>query len=70
MRCREDGSQARLGESWAHDLVVLAWDSVLSGAVDIHAGIFPFHPGHFFHFQGVDINLSVTIIMFPFWHFH
>jgi Mlc titration factor MtfA (ptsG expression regulator) len=33
-----DGAQARLGESWARDLVVLAWDSVLSGAADIHDG--------------------------------
>jgi len=28
--------QARLGESWSRDVVVLAWDSVLSGAGDIH----------------------------------
>jgi Mlc titration factor MtfA (ptsG expression regulator) len=34
----EDGPQARLGESWTRDLVVLAWDSVLSGAADIHDG--------------------------------
>jgi Mlc titration factor MtfA (ptsG expression regulator) len=34
----EDGPQARLGESRTHDLVVLAWDSVLSGAADIHDG--------------------------------
>jgi len=34
----EDDPQARLGESWAHDLVVLAWDSVVSGAADIHDG--------------------------------
>jgi Mlc titration factor MtfA (ptsG expression regulator) len=33
-----EGSQARLGESWARDVVVLAWDSVLSGAADIHDG--------------------------------
>ena len=33
-----EGPQARLGESWAHDLVVLAWDSVLSGAADIRDG--------------------------------
>jgi hypothetical protein len=33
-----DTPQARLGESWARDLVVLAWDSVLSGAADIHDG--------------------------------
>ncbi|HJX52980.1 MAG TPA: M90 family metallopeptidase [Polyangia bacterium] len=33
-----DGPQARLGESWARDVVVLAWDSVLSGAADIHDG--------------------------------
>jgi len=30
--------QARLGESWSRDIVVLAWDSVLSGAADIHDG--------------------------------
>ena len=30
--------QARLGESWARDAVVLAWDSVLSGAADMHDG--------------------------------
>jgi MtfA peptidase len=30
--------EARLGESWARDVVVLAWDSVLSGAADIHDG--------------------------------
>lgn len=34
----DDGPQARLGESWSRDLVVLAWDSVLSGAADIHDG--------------------------------
>jgi Mlc titration factor MtfA (ptsG expression regulator) len=34
----EDSAQARLGESWSHDVVVLAWDSVLSGAADIHDG--------------------------------
>jgi Mlc titration factor MtfA (ptsG expression regulator) len=33
-----DGPQARLGESWARDVVVLAWDSVVSGAADIHDG--------------------------------
>ena len=33
-----EGPQARLGESWAHDVVVLAWDCVLSGAADIHDG--------------------------------
>jgi Mlc titration factor MtfA (ptsG expression regulator) len=33
-----EGDQARLGESWARDVVVLAWDSVLSGAADIHDG--------------------------------
>lgn len=33
-----EGDQARLGESWARDAVVLAWDSVLSGAADIHDG--------------------------------
>jgi Mlc titration factor MtfA (ptsG expression regulator) len=34
----DEEPQARLGESWASDLVVLAWDSVLSGASDIHDG--------------------------------
>jgi Mlc titration factor MtfA (ptsG expression regulator) len=34
----DDDPQARLGESWARDVVVLAWDSVLSGAVDLHDG--------------------------------
>ncbi|MGZ4288293.1 MAG: M90 family metallopeptidase [Usitatibacter sp.] len=33
-----DDPQARLGESWARDVVVLAWDSVLSAAGDIHDG--------------------------------
>ena len=33
-----DEPQARLGESWARDVVVLAWDSVLAGAADIHDG--------------------------------
>jgi len=33
-----DGVQARLGESWDRDVLVLAWDSVLSGAADIHDG--------------------------------
>jgi Mlc titration factor MtfA (ptsG expression regulator) len=33
-----EGPEARLGESWARDLVVLAWDSVLAGAADIHDG--------------------------------
>ncbi len=33
-----DAPQARLGESWTRDVVVLAWDSVLSGASDIHDG--------------------------------
>jgi hypothetical protein len=31
-------SQARLGESWTRGEVVLVWDSVLSGAADIHDG--------------------------------
>jgi len=31
-------AQARLGESWARDVLVLAWDSVISGASDIHDG--------------------------------
>jgi Mlc titration factor MtfA (ptsG expression regulator) len=33
-----DTPEARLGESWARDVVVLAWDSVLSAASDIHEG--------------------------------
>ncbi|HEX9104537.1 MAG TPA: M90 family metallopeptidase [Polyangia bacterium] len=33
-----DEPQARLGESWARDVVVLAWDGVLAGAADIHDG--------------------------------
>ena len=33
-----DEPQARLGESWARDVVVLAWDSVLFGAADFHDG--------------------------------
>jgi Mlc titration factor MtfA (ptsG expression regulator) len=33
-----DAPQARLGESWTRDLVVLAWDSVLAGAADVHDG--------------------------------
>ncbi len=34
----DETPQARLGESWTRDVVVLAWDSVLSGASDIHDG--------------------------------
>ena len=34
----EEGPEARLGESWSHDIVVLVWDSVLHGAADIHDG--------------------------------
>jgi Mlc titration factor MtfA (ptsG expression regulator) len=33
-----DEPQARLGESWARDVIVLAWDSALAGAADIHDG--------------------------------
>ncbi|MEO6950850.1 MAG: M90 family metallopeptidase [Polyangia bacterium] len=33
-----DDPQARLGESWERGVVILAWDSVLSGAADIHDG--------------------------------
>jgi Mlc titration factor MtfA (ptsG expression regulator) len=33
-----DEAEARLGESWRRDIVVLAWDSVLRGAADIHDG--------------------------------
>lgn len=34
----DEAPQARLGESWARDVVVLAWDSVVAGASDIHDG--------------------------------
>jgi len=34
----DEEPQARLGESWTRDVVVLAWDSVVSGASDIHDG--------------------------------
>ena len=33
-----EGPEARLGESWERGVVVLAWDSVLSGASDLHDG--------------------------------
>lgn len=33
-----DEPEARLGESWGRDVVVLAWDSALSGAADVHDG--------------------------------
>jgi MtfA peptidase len=33
-----DDPQARIGESWVTGVVVLVWDSVLSGAGDIHDG--------------------------------
>jgi hypothetical protein len=33
-----EGPEARLGESWERGEVVLAWDSVLSGAADLHDG--------------------------------
>ncbi len=33
-----EGTEARLGESWLHGEVVLAWDSVLAGAADAHDG--------------------------------
>jgi len=33
-----EGPEARLGESWLHGEVVLAWDSVLSGAADARDG--------------------------------
>lgn len=33
-----EGGQARLGESWDRGVVVLAWDSVLSGARDLRDG--------------------------------
>lgn len=34
----EDSAEARLGESWERDVVVLAWDSVRFGAADVHDG--------------------------------
>jgi Mlc titration factor MtfA (ptsG expression regulator) len=34
----EDEPQARLGESWTRDVIVLAWDSALSGAADVQDG--------------------------------
>lgn len=33
-----EGDQARLGESWTRGVVVLAWDDVLRGAVDVSDG--------------------------------
>lgn len=33
-----EGGRSRLGESWSRGLVVLAWDSVLSGAADMRDG--------------------------------
>ncbi len=33
-----EGQQLRLGESWVRGTVILAWDSVLVGAADIHDG--------------------------------
>jgi Mlc titration factor MtfA (ptsG expression regulator) len=33
-----EDAQARLGESWTQGEVVLVWDSVLSGAADLHDG--------------------------------
>jgi Mlc titration factor MtfA (ptsG expression regulator) len=33
-----DALEPTLGESWAQDVLVLAWDSVLSGAADMHDG--------------------------------
>jgi Mlc titration factor MtfA (ptsG expression regulator) len=33
-----DALEPALGESWARDVLVLAWDSVLSGAADMHDG--------------------------------
>jgi MtfA peptidase len=33
-----DHEQARLGESWTHGVVVLAWDAVVSGAVNRNDG--------------------------------
>ncbi len=34
----EDAMEARVGESWRHGNVILAWDNVLAGARDIHDG--------------------------------
>lgn len=34
----DDSPEARLGESWVSGVVLLVWDSVLSGARDIHDG--------------------------------
>jgi MtfA peptidase len=31
-------AQTRLGESWGRDVLVLAWDSVVAGASDVHDG--------------------------------
>ena len=33
-----EGREARIGESWARGLLVLAWDAVKSGAMDPHDG--------------------------------
>jgi len=33
-----EGEQARLGESWSGDAVVLSWDDVRKGASDVHDG--------------------------------
>ncbi len=33
-----EGGEARLGESWHHGVVVLAWDAVLRGAADVRDG--------------------------------
>jgi Mlc titration factor MtfA (ptsG expression regulator) len=33
-----EGTQARLGESWARGVVVLSWDDVKRGAGDVHDG--------------------------------
>jgi len=33
-----EGPEPRLGESWSHGSIVLAWDEVLHGASDIHNG--------------------------------
>jgi Mlc titration factor MtfA (ptsG expression regulator) len=34
----DEASQARLGESWSHEIVVLAWDSVRAGAKNAQDG--------------------------------
>jgi hypothetical protein len=61
MWCREKGSQAWFGESWAHDLVVLAWGSDPWDATHIPAGIFPFHAGESFRIHAINFSLNIKI---------